>query len=195
MSTLESPRYVDVKEQGALVRKSLKEAFPSVTFSVRKHGSAFYVGWQDGPTTKQVEAVVKRFAGGYFDGMSDYAGVFVGRMKGELVHFAQRYVFSERRFSAAFMTKLVDRFHDRYAWYMSRDGHGVSTVAAPRPVYADSEKGFSAELTNYNQVCGYYTAGRDLPNFYHVLAHERSDGTVAKDSPTARSVGTYRDAH
>lgn len=58
-----------------VIRKALKRAFPKVKFSVRSDsysgGSSIDVSWTDGPTSDQVDEVVKRYAGATFDGMID----------------------------------------------------------------------------------------------------------------------------
>lgn len=71
------PRYVDAAEIAKMIRKTLKGAFPGVTFSVRTDkyagGSSVDIGWTDGPTTSQVDARVSAYAGARFDGMTDLA--------------------------------------------------------------------------------------------------------------------------
>lgn len=57
------------------VRIELKRAFPDVKFSVRTSrftgGDDLRVEWTDGPNTKQVDAITKKYAAGSFDGMTD----------------------------------------------------------------------------------------------------------------------------
>lgn len=57
------------------VRIELKVAFPGVKFSVKTErysgGDSISVGWIDGPTGKQVEAITKKYQGGSFNGMED----------------------------------------------------------------------------------------------------------------------------
>ena len=56
-------------------RTLLAKAFPGIKFSVTTErysgGNSMSVHWTDGPGTKAVEDIVKRFAGGHFDGMTD----------------------------------------------------------------------------------------------------------------------------
>lgn len=56
----------DHKICGANIRTELKRHFPRVKFSVRYEsfsgGDAFRVSWTDGPTARQVDAVVKKYA-------------------------------------------------------------------------------------------------------------------------------------
>ncbi len=60
------------------MRQSLKEAFPRIKFSVRGRtyslGENITVSWEDGPSEAQVDPIVDRFCGGYFDGMDDCKG-------------------------------------------------------------------------------------------------------------------------
>jgi hypothetical protein len=71
------PEYVDPTESARLIRPRLKAAFPGVTFRVRTSkyagGSSIRVDWTDGPTTKQVDAIVSAYKGGGFDGSIDLA--------------------------------------------------------------------------------------------------------------------------
>lgn len=58
------------------MRIELKRAFPTVKFSVRgdsfSMGDSIDVRWTDGPTSKQVEAIIDKYSAGSFDGMTDY---------------------------------------------------------------------------------------------------------------------------
>lgn len=57
------------------IRIELARAFPGVKFSVKSRrfsmGDAIDVRWTDGPTSGQVDEIVKRYAAGSFDGMDD----------------------------------------------------------------------------------------------------------------------------
>ena len=70
-------RYLSCAETAKLVRKALKQEFPSVKFSVRSKtysgGASINVRWTDGPTEKDVKAIAGVYAGGEFDGMIDMA--------------------------------------------------------------------------------------------------------------------------
>lgn len=71
----ESTRYLSCAETARLVRKALKDAFPSTKFGVRSSnyagGASIRVCWADGPTTARVQEVTSQFAGGGFDGSID----------------------------------------------------------------------------------------------------------------------------
>lgn len=69
--------YINLKATAAMVRKALAARFPATKFSVRgKHyagGANLTVGWTDGPSVGEVEAITGRFAAGRFNGMIDMA--------------------------------------------------------------------------------------------------------------------------
>lgn len=68
-------RYIGVVETAKLMRGALKGSFPGTKFSVRTSqysgGASIHVGWTDGPTGREVDAVTGQFAGKRFDGMID----------------------------------------------------------------------------------------------------------------------------
>jgi hypothetical protein len=61
----QTKRYLSAAETAVLVRKAVKDAHPGVKFSVqcRHGGGTIDVNWTDVPTTRQVEATTKRYAG------------------------------------------------------------------------------------------------------------------------------------
>lgn len=72
MSNIE---YISAADTAKLVRKALKKSFPGVKFYVNTStysmGASINVSWQDGPTTKEVDRVVKAYEGSDFDGSID----------------------------------------------------------------------------------------------------------------------------
>lgn len=68
----------DHKTCGANIRTELKRNFPNTKFSVRYEsfsgGDAYRISWEDGPTTKNVDAIVKKYADMHPDSysMGDY---------------------------------------------------------------------------------------------------------------------------
>jgi len=96
----------------AEVRATLKKAFPETVFSVRSSeysmGSSIDVGWTDGPTAKQVDAILDCFEGAGFDGMTDcktYRGPSVWR--GRRVEWGADYVHGSRHESAALLASAA----------------------------------------------------------------------------------------
>lgn len=97
------------------IRAELKRAFPGVAFKVNTSkysgGNSVRVSWIDGPTSKQVEKIADKYAGGYFDGMTDsyndtrspWTEVF-GRAK---------YVFCERSYSDSAVLSIARLVRNR----------------------------------------------------------------------------------
>jgi glyceraldehyde-3-phosphate dehydrogenase/erythrose-4-phosphate dehydrogenase len=58
-----------------MIRQELKKAFPSTKFSVTSSnysmGDSVRIDWTDGVTTDQVNAIVRKYQYGSFDGMTD----------------------------------------------------------------------------------------------------------------------------
>ena len=65
--------YLSCKDTAKLVRAALKKNFPGVKFSVRSDNNSLRIEWMDGPLGKSVDAIVKNYEGGRFDGMIDMA--------------------------------------------------------------------------------------------------------------------------
>lgn len=76
-TTASDPRYITCADTAKLIRAALRKAFPGTKFGVRSHsysgGASINVDWIDGPTSADVEAIAKQFAGGRFDGSIDMA--------------------------------------------------------------------------------------------------------------------------
>jgi hypothetical protein len=75
-------RYPWAKQEGssharasANIKRELSQAFPGIAFSVRSDsfsgGDSVDVHWENGPTTKEVEAITSKYQEGSFDGMQD----------------------------------------------------------------------------------------------------------------------------
>ena len=112
--------YAAPKDIAAAVRRILKGAYPTTKFSVRTDRStgSIRIGWEDGPTAREVEATTAPFKGGHFDGMDDmyhhapaqnpgtYTNLAVRRemlalAKGATtVALGTRYIFTDRTYSA-----------------------------------------------------------------------------------------------
>ena len=103
-----NPGFVPVSEKvNSLVaaaknmRIELKAAFPRVKFAVRTErysgGNSINVDWEDGPVGVQVEAIVFKYSGGNFDGMTDS---YEYRRSAWTDAFGKgKYVFANRRYS------------------------------------------------------------------------------------------------
>lgn len=107
-------RDIDVNETSKIIKRTLKVAFPNVKFSVRLSkyagGHSIDAHWTDGPTDRQVKAIMDRFNGKGFDGMTDCSFYCGERMyQGERVDFHSGYVNGSRRYSAEFMRLVAAR--------------------------------------------------------------------------------------
>jgi hypothetical protein len=67
--------YATAAESAALLKSTLRRAFPATKFSVRlSRGTAYgycHVSWTDGPSQKAVREIINPFEGSTFDGMTD----------------------------------------------------------------------------------------------------------------------------
>jgi len=110
-------------QTAALIRKSLKEAFPGVKFSVRTSvysgGASASVGWTDGPNEAQVNAVIGRFKAAYFDGSIDYQGRIYAMHQGKQVTFGTDYIHTNREHSDAAIDRAIGQlfrlFHANFS--------------------------------------------------------------------------------
>jgi hypothetical protein len=105
--------YLPCTEVAKLIRKILKEEFVGVKFSVNSDkysgGSSINVSWIDGPTSKAVESVVDKYAGAKFDSYEDrkvYRPAI--EIDGELYKCGVDYIFTNRKYSASFYTRVAE---------------------------------------------------------------------------------------
>ena len=100
-----SKTYLSKTETAKLLRKALKAEFPGQKFSVRcTNGSSIRVGWTDGPTSADVQAVTSLYNGATFDGMQDLREYHDSILVDEdgtpqVVHFGADFIFTEREIS------------------------------------------------------------------------------------------------
>lgn len=81
------------------IKKELAQAFPGVKFSVRRrHYTAIDIDWDNGPTTKEVEAITSKYQEGSFDGMTDCYEYSKDDSFTDLYGGA-RYVFENRHYA------------------------------------------------------------------------------------------------
>ena len=113
---------ISTADTAKLIRREVKHYFPNVKFSVRSHlylgGSSINVSWTDGPTSSEVDVIVKRFQGASFDGQIDlksYHNSFVVLEGSTLpieVHYGADFVFTNRDLSPEFKAELVKKFEE-----------------------------------------------------------------------------------
>lgn len=168
-------KYLSCAETAKLVRQAVKEAFPGIKFSVKSKtyagGASITVGWTDGPTGKQVDAVIEKFAGGYFDGMIDYKGSRYHKLDGEEVHFGADFIFSNRHYSDALIAKGIAAV--------------VAAYGGAEPISVDEYKQGGAWRWRNSGNCD---LGRALQGWFSGVSEisclKPDPGMPAKDSPT-----------
>lgn len=111
-------KYMSVVDTAKLIRKALKESFPSVKFSVRSEkyagGASVNVSWTDGATISMVDPILNMFKGAYFDPMIDYQGSITSTYDGEEVKFGAQYISSDRDYSNEAIEKALARLKRKY---------------------------------------------------------------------------------
>ena len=105
----EPHEWISSKDTAKMMRKALKESFGKFKFSVRSDANSIRVRWVDGPNAEQVDAVVQRFRGGYFDGMTDYQGGYEHELNGKRVKFAATFVFTDRDHSPEAIHRAIEK--------------------------------------------------------------------------------------
>lgn len=127
-------KYISTTETAKMIRKSLKEAFPGVKFSVVSSkyagGSSINIRWTDGPTDEQVNEITSRFEGAYFDGSIDYKGYRYAMIGGEQVHFSADFIFLNRGYSDEALKLAIYgvsvEFPGNFKSYVEK--HGIVTL-------------------------------------------------------------------
>jgi hypothetical protein len=175
-------KYLTVTETAALVRQALKEAFKGIKFSVKSSkysmGASISVRWEDGPNDDQVNAVIARFAGSYFDGMQDYKGARYHMIDGVEVKFGADYINTSRTNSDAAAARAIDRVYAKYQTNFERDG-------IEKPTVEDYQKGrlFLVRLTGLH-IYGGQSVQHDIGR----ALHKHSDRLKVDHSPTAAKI-------
>ena len=114
--------YISTTDTAKMIRKALKNSFPSTKFSVRSHsysgGSSIDISWIDGPMESEVDAISKFYQGATFDGqtdMKDYHNSLVILEGNDLpteVHFGADFVFTSRKISNEYKADLIAKFEE-----------------------------------------------------------------------------------
>jgi DNA polymerase III sliding clamp (beta) subunit (PCNA family) len=102
---------IDDKEAVKQIMEDLKKAFPSVKFSRRldwaTHSRSLDISWQDGPTTKEVDFILGKYASDKPGQWGDES-VYWMLNTGELVHYGIRFLMTRRSYSGEFLRKLAE---------------------------------------------------------------------------------------
>ena len=115
---MSNARWISCADTAKLVRAELKKTFPKIKFTVRSStysmGASISVGWTDGPTENDVQAVVGKFSGSTFDGMIDLKSYHDSDLNGEKVHFGADAVMCSRSHSAELLRRRAARVAEKY---------------------------------------------------------------------------------
>lgn len=183
-------KFISCKGTAVLVRQSLKEAFSGVKFSVKSRtysmGASIDVRWTDGPNGAQVDAVIARFAGSYFDGMTDYKGNCYHMMDGEQVSFGADSIHTYREDSDLAVARAIDRIFARLAGNFSRDD-------LQKPTVEDYRNGrlFMMQLSGLH-----HHGNQSVQHEIRAALSKHSDRLKVNNSPTAAKIfQTHTDGH
>lgn len=90
------------------IKQELIKAFPGVVFSVKSKGysggNSVDVFWTDGPTTKEVDAIIGKYQQGHFDGMTD---CYEYNSHRPATNGTTKYAFANRHISAEGYTAMI----------------------------------------------------------------------------------------
>ena len=113
---------ISTTDTAKMIRKALKNSFPSTKFSVRSHsysgGSSIHISWIDGPMESEVDAISKFYQGASFDGMTDMKDyhnsliILEGDDLPTEVHFGADFVFTNREVSKEYKANLIAKFEE-----------------------------------------------------------------------------------
>lgn len=135
-------KYSDHKTVGANIRAELKRNFPTTKFSVRyksfSGGDEYSITWQDGPTTKQVDAIVQKYQDMHPDAYS--CGDYWDYEPSEFNHLygGVSYVMTSRTISAEALSKTKERFADLTEENMVQYNYGIEGANSYAYTYARS---------------------------------------------------------
>lgn len=142
--------YETAAETAKKIRKTLKEAFPGVKFSVRSStfsmGSSVYVNWTDGPLQQDVDTILNRFKSGSYDGMQDMY-ISTGYEWEGKTFMGAKYISSSRNLSPERRTLIEEKLLNEgapntYGQFNKRDW-----AEAERQLIASGElQGYPSQL-------------------------------------------------
>lgn len=180
-------KYITCADTAKLIRKSLKEAFPDVTFSVRSKtysgGASISIGWTDGPNQKLVEAVARHFKAAYVDGGIDYKGSVYHMMDGEQVHLGADFIHFNRGYTSASIQRAIDRVYRKY-------GGNFRDSTEPKATVEDYSRGrlYNAQVPGLSAAMGH-----SVQTEIGEALYMNSDRLKINKSPTAGKVFVTHD--
>lgn len=133
-----------------ILRRELKTRWPSVVFEVHSSnfagGDAVDVRWQDGPTTRQVQAITGAYTSGSFDGMND---IYVTRSD-KPTHPTAKYVQCHRSISFAsystYAAKMARMFGIKLPKVERTGSDGVGFIPPAEDYLIEGREYFSHRL-------------------------------------------------
>jgi len=98
------------------IRVELAKAFPGVKFSVKgksfSGGDSIDVAWIDGPTSKQVDAIIDKYSAGSFDGSDDS---YTYSHSAWIEAFGDaKYIMANRHYSDALVDRAIKIIRAKY---------------------------------------------------------------------------------
>lgn len=104
-------------EAAVMIRKELKQAFPSIKFSVTSKsyvgGSSIDISWNDGPTCNSVEKITSKYKYGHFDCMDDCYEITNSRKDIPQV----QYIFHQRPISEGIMQEVFENLKETHRYF------------------------------------------------------------------------------
>jgi hypothetical protein len=142
-------RFIDTKDVAKIVRRVLKEAYPSFKFSVRIEryagGSSIDVSWIDGPLQEDVNKLVGGFQGTVSSDCGDFRDPVKKVFEGEDVSFGNTFLFCKRQHSAEHKATSEAYFHtmrvnEPYKYFNDFAPHTTDrAIAAYMPKHPDHD--------------------------------------------------------
>lgn len=139
----------EAAKASAQIKQVLKAKWPQVKFSVKSSvysgGDSVHISWIDGPTTEQVQPIVRFYEYGTFDGMTDSYNM--DNVK-QCAHQA-KYVMCNRDFSDSSWSTATDQV---------KSDMGLSDMEREQfincwfPDYHGSKSGFNGRSLVYQKL-------------------------------------------
>jgi hypothetical protein len=171
----------------AAVKEELKTAFPHVKFSVTSDtfsgGNAVRIGWNDGPTLRQVEDLTGKYQYGHFDGMQDlyeYSNTRADIPQAKYVNPERRMSAETRQILEASAEALYTADPERFEHYTSSGCHSSANFAYRVFQHCEIPAGAKVLGITHTQE----TSGACLPEIFFCIDLELpAQPTTTKDAP------------
>lgn len=143
------------------IRKELKDNFKDIKFEVKSEtyagGDIVRVNWVNGPTTDAVDAIIRKYQYGHFDGMTDYYDISNKRNDINQV----KYVFAHRKVTDDIVLSAAKAAHDHYG--------GMEKIKAPTLETLGDNFVFNGEWFNWYQFTYRILVNFDLTNVVGII--------------------------